>query len=388
MKNLFDYALNSIFRFGFKNFAISVIFAFLVFLISCAVFINSSLKHEYREISKDLPQILIQKTYGGKTHLISEAEIEKFYKFKAVKNIQPRVWGQYFFERENAYLSIFGVSEFSENFSEKINEISQNLDKFPPNFMITSKNVLKLLENQIKTYSQVPFFTPNDELISLKPVGEFKSGSELIDNDIILMSEANARAILGILPGFYSDVLLEISNENEVDFIAKNIAQNNQSLKVTTKAQMIGLYERLYDFKSGWFLLFSLLIFASFGVILYDKASGISSEERREIAILKALGWEISDIMKAKMIENFILSVFAFFVGFALAIFFVYVLQAPFLREIFVGFGALKINFNLTFTFDFEIFSLLFLLSVPFYIAFSLIPAFKVASSDVGEVIK
>ena len=126
----------------------------------------------------------------------------------------------------------------------------------------------------------------------------------------------------------------------------------------------------------------------AFAIILYDKSSGISSEEKREIAILKALGWDISDIIKFKLIEASILSMLTFFIALNLAIFFVYFLKAPILSEVFNSFSNLKLDFDLIFVFDFKLVVLLFLLSIPLYVAVSIIPAYKASVRDIGEVLR
>ena len=188
--------------------------------------------------------------------------------------------------------------------------------------------------------------------------------------------------------GQFSDILLEISNKAEVDFLADKIRRYHHDLRVITKSEMLRKYENLYDFKSGWFLALLLTSVLAFAIILYDKSSGISSEEKREIAILKALGWDISDIIKFKLIEASILSMLTFFIALNLAIFFVYFLKAPILSEVFSGFSNLKLDFDLIFVFDFKLVVLLFLLSVPLYVAVSIIPAYKASVRDIGEVLR
>ena len=151
---------------------------------------------------------------------------------------------------------------------------------------------------------------------------------------------------------------------------------------------MLKQYQLLFDYKSGLFLMLFIICFVTFATVLYDKASGLRSEEKREIGILKALGWEISHIINYKLMESLILSVFAFVVGVSLAIFFVYILQAPFLKQIFVGYSELKFPFELVFNLNFKIIALLFFVTVPLYVAVCIIPAWKIAVSDAGEILR
>ena len=124
MNNIFDYALNSIFRYGLKNILITIIFGILVFLLSSVIFITNSLKAEYKGISANLPDILVQRYYGGKAHFIDEKMVDEFLLMPSVSSVQPRIWGQYHFERESVYLTLFGVQSYQKHFDKSIDEIA------------------------------------------------------------------------------------------------------------------------------------------------------------------------------------------------------------------------------------------------------------------------
>ncbi len=126
----------------------------------------------------------------------------------------------------------------------------------------------------------------------------------------------------------------------------------------------------------------------TFFMIIYDRSSGLSSEEKREIGILRAVGWSIDDILKEKFYEGFIISISAYTMGIILALGFVYILQAPILRGIFEGYSELRTSFNLPFILNVETLALIFFLTVPIYIASTIVPAWRASSLDVDEVIR
>ncbi len=57
----------------------------------------------------------------------------------------------------------------------------------------------------------------------------------------------------------------------------------------------------------------------AFIILAWDKASGLGPEERREIGILKAIGWETSDVLLMKFWEGMTVSLSSFFLGLVLA---------------------------------------------------------------------
>ena len=53
--------------------------------------------------------------------------------------------------------------------------------------------------------------------------------------------------------------------------------------------------------------LFSAAVIA-FCILAWDKATGISAEEKQEIGILKAIGWDTSDVLALKFWEGLIIA--------------------------------------------------------------------------------
>jgi ABC-type lipoprotein release transport system permease subunit len=202
------------------------------------------------------------------------------------------------------------------------------------------------------------------------------------------MSKENIREIFNIPEDEATDIVIKVANPKEINTIVSKIKLKYPFARLITKNDLKVSYQNIFDYKSGIFLSLFIVSLFTFFMVIYDKSSGLSSEEKREIGILKAVGWKVDDILKEKFYEAFIISIFSYMIGVILAFGFVYLLQAPLLRELFIGYSELKTTFELPFVIDFQSLALVFFLSVPIYLAATIIPSWRVATMDVDEVIR
>ena len=123
----------------------------------------------------------------------------------------------------------------------------------------------------------------------------------------------------------------------------------------------------MFNYKGGIFLVLFIVVIFTFILILYQRYSMISSSDKKEIGILKAVGWSIKDIIKLKIIENFIVGFMAFIIGIIIAYIFVFILNA-------------NIEFSTLIT--------LFLFFIIPFLSAVLIPVWKIAVIDANESMK
>jgi len=128
--------------------------------------------------------------------------------------------------------------------------------------------------------------------------------------------------------------------------------------------------------------LLAFIIFAS------EKASGLSAEERREIGILKAIGWETSDIIAVKTYEGALVSFFSFAGGVLLAYAHVFFASAFLFAPALKGWSVLYPDFRITpFIDPYQLAILFFLTVVPYTVA-TIIPSWKAAIIDPDLVMR
>ena len=383
---LLEYALGSLKREKYKSLFIVIVLSILSMLLSSVFFITNSLKYELNTTLDTLPQIVVQNTEAGRVVNIDKSYGEKILELQGVENVISRVWGYYKFDRAGVYFTLVGVDEFEENYTKLLESINQS-QKLDSSNMIVGEGVKKILDkNYYKEYFN--FIKPDGTIKKVYIAGTFNSAANLESNDMIVMQKELVREIFGMQEEMATDLVVKVNNLDEVSTIAAKIKLLLPNAKVTTHDDIKLSYEHLFNYKSGLFLALFVIAIFTFFIIIYDKMSGLSSESKREIGILKAIGWKIDDVLKEKFYEAMVIALFSYFLGVSLAMLYVYILNAPLLSSIFFGYSDLKPALDLVFVFDFQTLFLVFFLSVPIYVAATIIPAWRVSVLDADEVMR
>ncbi len=384
---LIEYALNSLLRQKHKNIFISIILTFLIFLLLSVFFVTSSLKKELSYTVESLPEITVQKLISGKHYDIETSRLDEILSITGVNDANARVWGYYYFANAGVNFTLVGIEQFETQYKDSLQNLVDTKKDFNIDNAYVGKGALEIMqENYFKDYFN--FILPDGSFKKIDIGGTFKAETNLESNDIIVLSKENMREIYGMSDNYATDIVVKVLNPDEIETVAQKIKQLYPDTRVITKNDLKVSYQNIFDYKSGLFLALFIVSLFTFFIIVYDKASGLSSSERKEIGVLKAIGWSLDDVLKEKFYEASIISVFSYIAGLILSLLFVYVFQAPLLRDVFSGYSELKTAFELPFMLDVQTMILVFFLSVPIYIASIIIPSWRIATMDADEVMR
>lgn len=373
---LLEYAIGSLLRQKTKNIFITVILSLLTFLLTSVFFITTSIRYELNQTVDALPEIIVAQTHGGKHYDIDISKVDDILSITGVNSAIPRVWGYYYFKNAGVNFSLVGVGEFEDGYKEPLED-----------GLLIGMGVRDVLtKSYFKEYFN--FILGDGSLMKLDIKGEFDADTELESNDMILMSKDNLRKIFDMDETKATDIVVSVSNPDEVQTVASKIQLLLPNTRIITKNDLKISYQNIFDYKGGVFLALFIISLFTFFIIIYDKASGLTSEQTREIGILKAVGFKIDDILKEKFYEGIIISLFAYIIGVILAFAFVYLFNAPVIQNIFTGYSELKTSFTLPFVLDIQTLVIVFFLSVPIYISATIIPSWRIATMDAEEVMR
>ena len=386
----FNFLFLLLFTHKSKHLAIFFISILIVFLSSSILFISNTLKKEIFTTLENQSDFVIQKINSGKSQYTPISWIEDFKEISGVKNIQQRVYGQYYFMPEDVYFTIVGIDLFEEGSSKNIKELLEvlNISEFLQSDSMIIGNGIKKLFDKYKYINSYDFKLFNNDLKEIKIFKDLPQKANLVANDLIIMDINLAKEILNIKEDEATDIVLNVPNNLERANVKDQLILKHSNTRILQKENLKKEYENMFNYKGGIFLILFIVVILTFTLILYQRYSMISMGDKNEIGILKAVGWSIKDILKLKIMENFIVAFMAFIIGIILSYIFVFILNAPILKNVFIGSQNLQNDFIFNANIQIDSLITLFLFFMIPFLSAVLIPVWKVAIIDSTQSMK
>jgi hypothetical protein len=387
-----DFAARGLLRQKAKNLSITALFALIVFLFSGIQFMSNALYQETIKAMAFQPAIIVQHMSGGRQVPIDIAATARIAEIFGVADARGRVWGYYFDPFTGANYTIVGdPGDLVENWDltlEKPTTPSQDQEgqTLKRGEALVGEGILKI--RRMRVGGTLNFQDHAGRPISFKVKGVFSSTVSLWTHDLIVLTEADAAKLFGMAAGTAWDLAVDVPNDIEVPKVGEKILSHIPGARVISTNQLKRTYGSSYGFRSGVLLSTSVICLLAFLILAYDRMAGLSREEQREIAILKAIGWQTRDVIRLNMLQSLVLSLTGFLIGVVLSYCHIFLAGAPLLRIVFSGWSVLYPPHPLPASLDLsELFGLMFLTIVP-YIAVGIIPAWRASVKDPEEVFR
>ncbi len=379
--NILDYALSSLWRRRLKNASVLVVFTAVIFLVASFQMVTDALTGTAQEVLVNAPQITLQRMSAGRQVDIPLAYAGKLGAIYGISNIVPRVWGYYFDELTGANLTIMGLDTSRMPLGDQL-RLTLAEGTFPAAGSRGSVVLGQAVRDMVRARgSQLLSLFRNDlSMASYQVAGVFSRATDILTRDLVVMGIADARDLFRIPPGQATDLCIYVANPTEIGTIARKIADLLPDTRVVTRPQILKTYRVVFGWRSGFGSICLLTALTAFVILAWDKASGLSLEEKREIAILKVLGWQTADILAVRFWESLLVSGLAFLLGVTLAYVHVVFLDGVLFRPVMVGWSVIFPPFHLAPAMNAQVFFLIFCLSVLPYLAATVIPAWHTAT--------
>ena len=387
--NIIDFSLASLWRRKLKNLGIMLVFAVVIFLLASFQMLTGALSNSANAVLANTPEITIQKMSAGRQEAIPLAYLDRLRSIYGIRAIIPRIWGYYFDESHLANYTVLALETEKMPSGRKL-DLTLADGHFPgaseSGKAVLGRSVYKIFGlGDRRIFS---LFKPDLSLKSFEMTGLFSDKTDLMTTDLIVMHLADARELFAIPESLVTDFCVYVANPTEVDTIAKKIAALLPDTRVLTRSQIKKTYQVVFSWRSGFASICLLTALVAFAILAWDKASGLSPEEKREIGILKILGWETADILAVRFWESTLVSTFAFILGCTAAYIHVAFFDATLLKPVMVGWSVIHPQFKLLPSVTVADIVLIFSFSVMPYLGATVIPAWRCSTVPPDSVIR
>lgn len=369
-KNLLDFTLSALWRRKGKNITLVSVYTFVVFLVASVVFLTSAVKGEAERVLVDAPDMMVQRLVAGRHDYIPLHYADAIRGIRGVQSVHGRLWGYYFDQTNGA------------NYTLMVNDASS----IEPGSIWIGSGVARNLP--VKESGSLPFRTYDGSYVFMRIARILDQELDLVAADLVLLGSRDFRRIFLTPEGQATDLVLTVKNPREMPTIARKIVTLLPDTRPILREEILRTYDAVFEWRGGLAILVLSGAFLAFLILAWDKATGLSAEEKREIGVLKGIGWETSDILQLKFWEGMAISLSAFLLGLLLAYVHVFFTPAVLFEPAIKGWSVLYPTFQLTpHVSAYHVSSLFFLTVVPYTVA-TIIPSWRAATIDPDIVMR
>jgi len=367
---LLDYTLSSLARRKGKNLSLLAVYTLVVAALASVLFYTQALRREARLVLRGAPELVVQRLAAGRHDLLPDRWVGALAGIRGVADARGRLWGYGWDPISRANYTVLVPEAFWGARGEAV----------------VGHGVARA--RGLAAGDRLLLRAADGGYLSLAVREIVPEESELVAADLVLVGEEDFRGLFGIPPGLFTDAVLAVRNEREVDTIAAKVTRLLPDARAIGRSEILRTYDSVFGWRSGLVVVVLLGAVLAFGIVAWDKASGLSAEERREIGILKAIGWETSDVLAMKAWEGAAISLAAFALGVLLAFGHVFLGDMALLAPVLRGWSTLQARFRpVPFVEAWEL-AALFLLTVVPYTAATLVPSWRAATADPDAVMR
>jgi len=374
-KYLIDYSLSALSRRPGKHLGLLVVYTLIVFLLSSVMLFAQSLRREANLVLAASPEIVLQRMVAGRHDLMPTDYLDRIGRIRGVSAGYGRLWGYFFDPAIRANYTLMVPPPASSSYGQ-----------IAPGEVFIGNGIARTRGLEVGDYLSLR--SALGEPFSFRIAALLPHETELVSSDLMLLAEGDFRRFFQIPENRITDIALQVRNPREIRTVAEKLSLALPDSRPILREEIRRTYDAVFGWRQG--LVFVLLANAvlAFAIFAWDRASGLSGAERREIGILKAVGWETSDVLRMKFWEGAILSLTAFVLGYLLAYAHVFVLSAALFAPVLKGWAVLYPDFRPVPSVDgLQVASLFFFTVFPYAMA-TIVPVWRAAVADPDAVMR
>lgn len=378
---LFDAAMRAMGRRRGRSLAVALALALTTALFSSTFFLAESLRRTSSALAEHAPSIVVSRTIAGRPATLREDVQPEIATILGVRTVRPRVWGYLYLAALEGNVTVMTLGEGTTA------ELALPSDpvELAAGEAIVGPGVARALG--LREGDRIAFGAPGAAAEEagvrvLRAARVLGDDAALLANDVVLTTEADARAILDLPAGAVTDLAVEVFPPEETEVVAAEIVRLVPGARVTTRETSARVLELTFDARAGLLGAVLLPVLFAFLLLSWERLSGLSAEERHEIGVMKAVGWSTADVLALRVTESALVALAGATLGIAAAYVHVFFLGAPGLSDAMLGWSNLRPELALAPAFGIEtLLGILAAVVLPFALV-SAIPAWRASMLD------
>lgn len=372
-RSLADFAFASLGRRRARTTLLLLVYAAVVAVMSAVVLYAQAVRREAALVLGHAPSVVVQRLEGGRYAPVPESYVDALAGLRGVQRVEGRLWGYYYDPVIRATCTVM-VPPAGSPWA------------VPDGTVRVGAALAR--SRAVNGGARLALVTTDGAVMTRTVAEVLPEESELLTADLILLGAEDFKALLRYPAGVYTDIALSVANPAEHRNIAEKVVSKLPDARTIVRDDVVRTYASVFDWREGLLLAFFMSVVGAFALFAFDRASGLSADEARDIAILKAVGWDTGDVLRMKLWEGAALSFAAFALGYLAAYLFVfYVPVGPFDTAL-RGWTAVRPRLPLTPAADALHVATLCLLTVVPYTAAVLVPVWRAAVTEPDAVIR
>lgn len=296
---LIDYTLSALARRPGKHLGLLLVYSLIVFLLASVMLFTQSLRREAALVLAESPEIILQRQIAGRHDLMPIEYLERIGRIRGVSAQYGRLWGYFYDPAVRANYTLMVPPPGSPEYREPA-----------PGEVVIGAGIARTRGLAVGDYLSLR--SARGEPFAFRIAATLSHATELVSTDLMLLGADDFRRFFDFPADRVTDIVLQVRNPREVRNVAEKLSLALPDTRPILRDEILRTYDAVFGWRQG--LVFVLMggTVLAFVIFAWDRASGLSGEERREIGILKSIGWETGDVLRMKFWEGAILSLTAF----------------------------------------------------------------------------
>ncbi len=395
--NLASYALGNVLKYRARSVAIITALVITTSLLCSAEFIREGVVMDLTTSVDEGPDIIVQKLVSGRQTLLPIQWKENVSSIVGVSLVTSRVWG-YTDIGSGTLLTIMGINatEYGSVVGATGTDVVGNgrfLENEDTRKIVVGQGIVDIMAVSaaritIDVGSLISLISYNGSLIEFEVIGIFASESKIYSYDMILTDQKSARDLLGLDNESCTDLAVWITPGSNVNDVAFRLDTAISEARILTNTGIKDELLKTYGGRAGIIALLWAVLLLTSVMLAFTVSSAGSDEARREVGLLKALGFDTVDVLEIRLFESLTLGILSASFGISVAIVFDYTLGAPILSGYLLGWSLLLMNWEIPLAISGPVLFIVYVVAIVPILVASVIPAWKNAITEPEVVLR